>query len=204
MKKSHILLSLIVALGLVLWFLVWPAYQSALLARADSATWQKKLSDAKDAKQKLDELQQKYQTYQEQEDRILTAIPNGEDVPGLLVQLEALASQNGLVLNSLNFIYPNTQSGARAAAAADSTGGNAEAAVASGASGSSLPTGVSLLSVVLNLNGNYAALKNFLTAIENNLRLTDVYAISFEEAGGAIQAGGLNKVSVSLNVYYKQ
>jgi Tfp pilus assembly protein PilO len=193
MKRLHILLIVLAAVLLVGYFLVWPAFQEMMLGRDDLAAWQQKLAQAQESKKKLGELETKYQSVQDEEDRILQALPPSEDIPGLLIQMEALASQNGLIMNSLNFIYPPSDTGARVNVS------ETEESIA--ATGSSLPAGVKVLSVNLNLNGNYSSLKNFLKAAENNLRLTDVSKISFSQTDTGSESGIL---TIGLSVYYKQ
>jgi len=202
MKRIHIFLIIVLALALVGWFLLWPSIQGAIQGRIDLVFWQQKLSEAKDSKQKLNELEAKLPSLQNEESRILEAVPASGDIPGLLVQMEALASQNGLILNSLNFVYPETGNGVRAALMETDTSGGSSAVAPAGTSGASLPSSVSALSVSLDLNGNYSSLKNFLIAMENNLRLTDVNTVNFSQGAG--DTIGYGKLNVGVNVYYKQ
>ncbi len=69
------------------------------------------------------------------------------------------------------------------------------------------PSNVSTLAVSLDLTGDYAALKNFLKAVENNLRLSDVATVAFsQQMSGSVsgQFFGSSKISIGLNVYYKR
>ena len=193
MKRLHIFIIILAAVVLVGYFLVYPAFQEMMLGRDDLAAWQQKLAQAQESKKKLGELETKYQSIQDEQDRIMQALPPSEDIPGLLVQMEALASQNGLIIDSLSFVYPQSDTGARINVS------ETEGSVA--ATGSSLPAGVKVLSVNLNLNGNYSSLKNFLKAAENNLRLTDVGKISYSQND---MYSDMGKLSIGLSVYYKQ
>ena len=193
MKRLHIFIIILAAVVLVGYFLVWPAFQSMMLGRDNLVAWQQKLAQAQESKKKLGELETKYQSIQDEQDRIMQALPPSEDIPGLLVQMEALASQNGLIIDSLSFVYPQSDTGARINVS------ETEGSVA--ATGSSLPAGVKVLSVNLNLNGNYSSLKNFLKAAENNLRLTDVGKISYSQND---MYSDMGKLSIGLSVYYKQ
>ncbi len=214
MNKELFALIILVALVLVVWFLLWPAIQETIEAGNNLTAWQQKLEETKEAKQKLGNLEEKYKDLQNEEERILKVVPNQEDLPGLLVQLEALASQNGLVLNSLNFTYPQAAKGVATAAAADTdvlkSGQSVAASSQAGtdALSGSLPGNVKILVVALDLAGDYNSLKNFLRAVENNLRLTDVNAINFTEGGsgtGLIMSKNEgSKLSVNLNVYFKK
>lgn len=202
MKRLHIFLIIVLALALLWYFLFWPALRQTLQGRKDLTSWEQKLAQAQESKKKLDDLKIKYQTVQDEESRILQAVPPSKDIPGLLVQMEALASQNGLILSSLNFVYPESESGVRASIIEiEEAEGYGSGTAESG--GVSLPAGVKVLSVTLSLNGDYNSLKNFLRAVENNLRLTDVSKINFDESGDKTELG-LGKLAIELSVYYKQ
>lgn len=201
MKRLHIFLLLILALVLIGWFLVWPAFQEVFQGREALALWQQKSVQAQESKQKLTDLEAKYETMQEEENRVLNAVPPSEDIPGLLIQMEALASQNGLILTSLNFVYPESEKGARAVLMETGDSGQAPASSAVTLPSASLPAGVDILTLNLKLSGNYNSLKNFLKAIENNLRLTDVSTINFSKEKTGSDLGELN---IGLNVYYKK
>ncbi len=210
MKKLHIFIILAAALGLVVWFLVWPAIQNILVLRQEQSDWQVKLEEALQFKQKLTSLEVKYETLQDEVSKINDAIPSKSDLPGLLVQLETMASQNGLILNSLNFVFPEGERVAQATATdSEDKNSNSNAPVVPVASAAEQipPSNVSTLAVSLDLTGDYAALKNFLKAVENNLRLSDVATVAFsQQMSGSVsgQFFGSSKISIGLNVYYKR
>jgi Tfp pilus assembly protein PilO len=211
MKRLHLFIILAAALLLVAWFLVWPAAQSVLMLRQEKSVWESKLKEAQQYKKTLADLEKKYKEWQDEESRILDAIPNKGDLPGLLVQLEAMASQNGLILNSLNFVYPQVEKLARAVVPDADTSGNktdSDNSVISSVSASEQipPSNVNTLAVSMELVGDYVSLKNFLKAIENNLRLSDVMTVLFSQQGrgGQSQTFESGKLSIGLNVYYKK
>jgi Tfp pilus assembly protein PilO len=191
---------------LVIWYLVWPEAQNISVLSQEAGDWQTKLQEAQQSKQKLAGLEVTYQKMQDDESRIMNAVPNKGDVPGLLVQLETMASQNGLILNSLDFTYPEAGEVASAPPVTDTdttTTGNTPVPAAT----SVVPNNVNTLAVSLDLTGDYVALKNFLQAVENNLRLSDVTKTSFSEqqAGSGLgPASETGKLSIGINVYYKQ
>ncbi len=213
-KNLYLILFSLLFFGLIVYFYVLPNWDVASQAKDELATWQTKLKDAQDIKQKLPALQEKYQALKDEEDKIMQAVPNLEDLPGLLVQAEALASQNGLILNSISFAHsdnnmvknvvpsaPNEALNIKNTSPTSSNQGSVSESV-----GTVLPSTVSTLSVSLSLNGNYANLKNFLHETENNLRLADVSAVSFagEPAKGAPKTTDMAPLKINIDFYYKK
>src|SRR3989344_842480 len=90
------------ALAIGFWIL-WPLYGDIGAAlelkkqNQDNLTQRKKLTE---------NLQRLISQYNERSDDIASlnkAIPNGQNIPELLVNLEALASESGLIFESINF-----------------------------------------------------------------------------------------------------
>jgi len=182
MKTSYIIFFMVLMLGIIGWFLIWPAVQDISQLSQSVNDWQSQLADAKAAKQGLAKLQGEFNRLKSKADQIDNALPSEKDLPDLLVQAEALASQSGLVLGSISFtsqqqpsLPPGTEAPEEAAPA-------------------------KILQVTLSLDGNYTGLKNFLTALENNLRVSDVSSISFLGESSGTDTGKLN---ISFNVYFK-
>ena len=107
--------------------------------------------------------------------RINQALPQGKDIAGLLVQLQNLAENNGLLLASVSVSDPTEPMAGK--------NGKAE---------------IQQLSVNLSLIGSqnniYRQLKEFLDSLETNLRLFDVSAVYFTPGSPAF--------SVNLTTYY--
>ena len=107
--------------------------------------------------------------------RINQALPQGKDIAGLLVQLQNLAENNGLLLASVSVSDPTEPMAGK--------NGKAE---------------IKQLSVNLSLIGSqnniYRQLKEFLDSLETNLRLFDVSAVYFTPGSPAF--------SVNLITYY--
>lgn len=84
--------------------------------------------------------------------RLENIVPNGEDVPSLYVQLQAIAEQHGFLINSIT-INP----------------GNGEN-----------DSGLHSLSITMTMLGpDYEEFKRFLATIESNLRLFDIASVFF-------------------------
>jgi len=105
-------------------------------------------------------------------------LPPEKDIPGLIVQFEALASENGLILESLNFIERTIKKT-----------GEAEEEKKDYKS----------LAVFLSLTGNYKSFENFLKALELNVRLMDIKSIEFSSE--KIEEEGIFNFNVDLEVY---
>ncbi len=177
------ILTTIVFIAIIIFF-VWqyflPTFDTVSALRAEAKTWQAKLDDTQNLSRKLAELKKKYVSLASEVDRVNQAITEQQDLPGLLVQLENLASQNGLILNNIAFGDSNDQKNKKPA---------------------SLAAGVKTLSIDLSLNGSQNSLKAFLGSIESNLRIMDVSAISFNEPDASVTSG--QDFSLSLSAYYR-
>ena len=134
---------------------------------------------------KIDQLKQVYDSRKEAIKKASYLLPIEKDIPGLIVQFEALASENGLILESINFIEKTKK---RA-----STGGG-EAAVMPGQI-------YKTLNVSVELYGSYASFRSFLEAIEYNVRIMDISSINFSSEKSE-ESSAFN-FNVELEVYYQ-
>ncbi len=179
-KQLFIFAIIILVIALVAWQFFWPAFQAVLQSRDDLNSVQAKLDEARSLNQKLADLKKKYQNLDQEIQRVSDALPQGQDISALLVQLEAVTSQNGLILNSVDFSLPALSSSAPSATPAGQ---------------------VKTINIGLSLSGNYDSLKNFLKATEKSLRIMDISAINFGAASS--EAAGLATFTVSLTTYYR-
>lgn len=114
-------------------------------------------------------------------------LPVNPDLPGLFVQIDAVARQNGFIANTIAF----TDEGLKKAAAGDET----PAATTGRHVG---PAQVSSLGIHINITGgDYTMLKQFLSGIEVNLRLLDIENITF-----APSLDGETAYDINLRTYY--
>lgn len=105
------------------------------------------------------------------------AIPVGQNIAELLVNLEALASENGLIFSSVDFKSKELE-----------------------------VNGVKTLLMEIKLKGLYPALQNYIKALEKSLRIFDVVSISFsgispEQLG--IKTSSEIDFTLSVNTYYQ-
>lgn len=108
-------------------------------------------------------------------DKLDKILPSKNDIPGLFVQLESLALENNLFLNSISI--NETPANPRSKEAV-----------------SEIKKFTINLSLFTSSDGDYRGLKQFLEEIENNLRLFDVNSVFFDPNS--------SEYSISLFVYY--
>lgn len=200
MNRSALIIIIFLALtALIGWQYFWPTFEKVSGLREDLMDWGGKLEEARNLSQKLAALKQKYEAMPEEIARIIQALPSQDDIPGLLVQLEQLAAQNGLILNNVSFETPEK------AGAGGSAAGGVNANLTS--KKTSLPAGVKTLEIKLSLTGPQGSFSAFLPAIEKNLRIMDVSEISFgagsSDTVSETAVDTSRDFSLSLITYYR-
>lgn len=160
-KKLITTLAVFVALFLVVWFGAIPMWSGVSDLRAEVKTKEGTVNLERQVIEKLNSISQVLDLQKSSVERLEQAIPTAESRPELLSIMENLASQNGLSLTSVNIdVAPENIASAKKSAKTES---------------------VSLKKVEIDVktSGSYAAFKNWLSAIEGNLRITDTTEISF-------------------------
>jgi len=170
------------AIVLIGWAFFWPTWQITANQRAEFKEWQEKMAQAQEVWGKIKAQSGNFGS-DETQGKILDALPSGEDEAGLLVQLEALSSQNGLILNSVNF-------------------SSSEVGAVSAASETAPTSPAKELKVELVLAGDFPEFRNFLQAAEKNLRLLDLVSASFSSEQGTGEGAWRDEFNVDLKTYY--
>lgn len=193
-RKFLIYLAVIIILALVIvvWGLVLPSFDSFSNAQRNLKAEEGRLQELKELKDKLTNLSGRYSAREEELKKVSSALPSGNDILSLLVTLEALSYQNGLMLKNMDFL-PEEEKSKKTPAVSDqsSLAGSAQLSVKK-------------LGVDLTLQGDYKSFKSFLKAAENSLRIMDVNTISFSASKEGL--GESNRVfdyTVNLAVYYR-
>lgn len=103
------------------------------------------------------------------------AIPKGQNIPELLINLEALASENGLTFSGVDFKSKDLKT-----------------------------TGVKTLIMEMKVKGSYSAFKNYLKAMEKSLRIFDVMNVSFAGVAPSQTGAKTDNLEFNLivNTYY--
>lgn len=104
MSKNNlvIVILLLVFIG-ILFLLDLPTYNKVAFSRNEVKTYENLLEERKGILAKVDQLKQVYEDRKDEINKISYLLPSGKDLPGLIVQFEALTSENGLVLEKLDF-----------------------------------------------------------------------------------------------------
>lgn len=136
-------------------------------------------------------------TYQKETDLIeaaLIALPDNNTITNGLVQLYALVRNTGLTLKGISV-----------------TGGGG-ASTQQAAAGTKIPAVATLqvrpigsIAFALTLAGTYNDFKNFLSALEDNLRLFDAESVSLSpNYTQESKTYGVNEYSVKVNAYFQK
>lgn len=149
---------ILMVLGSGYYFILGPKYNSAGKAsRANLALAQIELEKRNQYYSDLQKLVDNYQRISPAEiQKLKLILPQGKDIPGLLVQFQSLATTNNLLLSSINFndISPISDK-----------------------------ERIKTLGISLSLFGgnqnSYTEIKNFIASLETNLRLLDVDSVFF-------------------------
>ncbi len=171
MKKSNAAATNLIAviftiiIVLVAWKLIIPSYvsNSAKLKSLDSeiSAAQTKLDSLDTARSDMSSLQKAY-------DSISVAVPNNNDEPNLITELEAIALSNGIVLPTISI----------SASDAAGSGATADSAVVDTVSGTT--TAVSI-SISISVNGTYDQLTAFIAALEKSVKFMNIKSMNFAD-----------------------
>lgn len=193
MKKNFILIiSVLIFLGIV-FLLDLPAYNKFAFLSGEVEKYSKLLEEREEFIVKVAQLKDVYESRKSEIKKAYYSLPFEKDIPNLIVQFEALASENGLILENLNFFEEKPKK----TSAVEWTEGGAEP----------LPEieprkTYKVLKVVLGATGSYQSLRGFLGALEYNVRLMDVKIIEFSSEEKEFEQG-LFTFDIQLEVYYQ-
>ena len=167
---------LFIAVGAFAFWILLPIWENtqAMLelkrANADNLTQRKQLTAS------LEKLINQYGERTADFNYFSKAVPTGQDIPGLLVSLESLASENGIVFSGVNFKQKDLKT-----------------------------PGIKTLTMEIKIKGSYAAFQGYLGAMEKSLRLFDVTGVSFSGVAPGQTGANANNLefNLSINTYYQ-
>ncbi len=183
MKKNLLTIILLVAFVGILFMLDLPTYNSFTFLKQELKAYDSTLQEQQALVDKVNQLKAIYDSRKDELNKISFLLPSGQDIPGIIVQLETLSSENGLIMENLAFSEPE-----KSKAAATAEGLSAQQ--------SSYKT----LSATLSLSGNYQSLKSFLEALELNIRMMDIKSIGFSLEK---EDSSIFTFDIKLDVYYQ-
>jgi len=172
-------------------FLDIPMVQEVLNINKEAKYQQELLAQKTDFIRTVEKLMEKYKNNQEILQKLDSILPNNKDIPNLLVQIEALANDSGIVFNDMAI-----------SAAEEKASSKAQEVRTGEVSQGNLPTGYSAVSISLKLSASYESFKSFLRAVENNLRLVDVDSISFSNQAKE-EGNNVFDFEMVLKTYYQ-
>ena len=175
MKKNIIVLISILIFVAILFLLDLPTYNKVVFFRNEIKNYQNFLKEKEELLAKVNQLKQSYESRKDEIDKTYYVLPLEKDIPNLIVQFEALVSENGLVLESINF---------KPATAEEKAAKSYKA-----------------LDVFLSVGGNYQSFIAFLQALEFNVRLMDIQSADFSSKESEV--AGTFIFDVNLVVYYQ-
>ena len=135
----------------------------------------------------LQEIVSRYRNLTTEELEAINALlPDGPDLQGLMTQINVLVKSNGLLLSSMSF--------AEDAADSPQTRGRVEITEKAPSDKGRDSQLAEVLLTVKVTGASYPGFKNFLAALENNLRIIDAQSVKYDPKSGAIE--------LTLKTYY--
>ena len=202
---SMILGILFLLSSLLMYFeLIKPAYSEAQQIKAQKNSLQIFLDSEKSVVERVQKLINSYEEQGKIQRAVSEVLPTKKDIAGAIVQLYGLAQNNGLSVKSFGVSVVQTPQ--KKSKAADY-----ENQQLSGFE-TSLQKGVGTLSFDIQLGGSYEDLKNFLSALETNIRIFDVEQIGVQpvsatsgtgKPGSTSTQSNLFSYSISVKTYYQ-
>jgi len=169
------LILFIAAAAIIFWVLLplWHSTQAALELKKGN---ENNLAQRKQLAANLERLIGQYNERASDLASFSKAIPVGQNIPELLINLEALASENGLIFSGVNFKPEDLKA-----------------------------PGIKTLIMEIKVKGSYPAFQNYLKGMEKSLRLFDVTSISFNGIAPGQVNVNLNNLEFNLlvNTYYQ-
>jgi len=188
MIRNIIIIILLLGFVAVVVFLDVPKFQEILDLRNEVEIQKNTFLKEEDLLAKVENLKSRYEKNEEELKKVNYILPTGEDVPNLIVQIEAIALESGVALESINISSVDGSGSTRRP--------GQEATITE-------EKDYEILSIRLNISGQYEAFKNFLKTIENNIRLMDIQVFSFSlESSEALETVPIFTFNLTLNTYY--
>lgn len=183
-------LFILVAIGIGFFYLK-PLYKEIDSLRSQVADKREIVSLKQRSIEKVKELKANYNLIEEKKKKkVFYILPTAPEIPNLLVQLEALASENGMMFEDVTFTeseLKNTTKRRSKEKESEKKGGLKE------------------LTVDIKLNGRYEAFRNYLKALEQNIRIIDIVSIDFssskENGKESSETFGVFSYSIKMKAY---
>lgn len=189
MIKNIIILILILAFIAAVIFLDLPKIQKVLGLRKQIEEQKEVFSEKQILSAKIEKLTKDYEENEEDLKKVSYILPSGQDIANLIVQLEALALDGGLILEKIEFFVPDEPAVSKAGELRQQEGAVAK--------------DYQSLTINLKLIGDYLAFNSFLRAVEENIRLMDISSIDFSTQSMAEGEILFFNFNLKLDTYYQ-
>lgn len=176
-RNQFIAAILIIIIVLVIWFLLWPQYQSYKNIGIELEEVEKKMITQQSILEKIDQLIESYNESSEKYEVLQKALPVSPSVPKLITSLEQMTVKSGLLLGKLQVtevIDPN-----------------ANTVISSGEEVEEEPSEkiftkpkIVTIKVDMAVEGSPEAFVGLLDALEKNLRILDVQILDIQAEEG--------------------
>lgn len=161
-----------------------PTYGDIGELRAKSADYETILANARTLQAERNKLVEKYNAFDATSlASVNTMLPTNPQNVKLILELDALASQYGMVLQNVKIEDPATNQSQTQANRAGQSGQNPD---------------VGTLKIAFSATGPYNGLSNFLRSIEKSLRIIDVRKVAFS----AVDDKQSYQYAVTINTYW--
>ena len=189
MIKNIIILILILAFIGIVVFLDIPKVQEVLSLRKETGIQEEIFLEKQILLAKVEKLQETYEENRESLEKTDYILPSDQDIPNLIVQLESLALEAGLILEEIDF-------------STEEEGFEDKARTARKTEEGTVAKDYQTMTATLNLMGSYSGFRGFLRLIEENMRLMDVSFVSFSVEN--TELGSFFEFSLRLRTYYQK
>lgn len=179
-------LVLILISGFIFWYFDFEAWNDILAAQEVIARNKEILIQRQNLKDNLNKLVTQYQEKIKDVAKIDQIVTETPAISDLLVMLEALAGENSLIFQGVDFSLIKPVIGPAAAQTSE------------------LPSGLQIVQMNAKVKGSYANFLNYIKAIETNSRLMDIINVAFDVPSlktGTAGASG-TEFGVIINAYY--
>lgn len=208
LEKRELVMLLVLALiliGFAYYQLLWrPLSQQIIALQSDNASLEIKLTQAQQQQERNEALLAEKKEITEQLQRLQTAVPPAQDVPGLVTFLETAADQSNCRLESL--VYDENQSELP-------TDIISEIIVDQPAESNAQLGSNNQVRIVAIAHGSYGELRNLITTIENSERIISLGNINITAAStsrmasedqvpAAVYPLDQLTLNVEINAYY--
>lgn len=209
MKKKLIfnLIVLPLVIGTMVVF-VLPLRDSVKTAKREIKDSESELATLNELLAKTKIIKDSYEQVKSQAEKVFISLPKEKDLPDLMVQFESLAAVHGLVLESIGF--GDFEKGQSAVSQPVRFADEKSEEQSSSAMAQPLMSASSVfrsLPVNLTVSGSYAALKKYVSGLEENIRSMNVQSIGLSGTSGGSNELSTNKdnftFDLELSVYYQ-